>query len=70
MDPDIVDSVTADSLERGDLIKIGSQFVTVLAVQDRTDEIHVVVDDVDMETLRFDPDAKVDIYLYPAEVID
>lgn len=68
MDPEIVDSVTADSLEVGDLILSDTGYSTVTSVEDNTDVI--IVEDDEDNVYAFNPDARIDLYMYPGVTVE
>lgn len=57
-----IDSVTADSLDIGDIIKITQGYREITHLEDLSTHILIFTDNG--EELSLDPDARVDLYAY------
>lgn len=61
MDMQVIDIVSADTLDAGDTIKITEGFREIVSIEDNTDHIFVITDNG--EEISFQPDALVEIYM-------
>lgn len=67
MDMEIIDTVTADCLEIGDIIGFEGSLYTVQAFEDRGETIAVGIREVgydDTERVVLDPNSRIELYGY------
>lgn len=69
MDLEIIDSVTADSLESGDILLWEGRYLQVEDIVDNEDAVHVDLSEEGdfVDTVSLDPHSKIDIYGYVIE---